>query len=53
MMLVISHPFHGEVWAPADKVDMIKKMTKELGGARFTVYPIEEIQGDVDFKNWE
>merc|ERR1712154_223104 len=47
------HPFNGEVWAPADKVDKIKKITMELGGAVFNVYPMEEIQGSVDLNNWE
>ena len=48
-----SHPFHGEVWAPADNVNRVKRMTRELGRAMFTIYPIEEIQGDVNFNNWE
>ena len=43
-----SYPFHGEVWATKDKMDMIKKMTSEIGGAKFTIYPIEEIQGKYD-----
>jgi len=47
------HPFHGEVWATADKGEKIKKITEELGGAKFTVYSIEDIQGSVDFNNWE
>ena len=48
-----SHPFHGEVWAPADQVERIKKITSELGGAKFNVYPIDDIQGSVDLNNWE
>ena len=43
-----SYTFHGEVWASKDKIDMIKKMTSEIGGAKFTIYPIEEIQGKYD-----
>merc|ERR1739844_574204 len=31
-----------------DKIEMVKRMTQELGGAKFTVYPIEDIQGSVD-----
>ena len=43
-----SYPFHGEVWAARDKTEMIRKMTSEIGGAKFTIYPIEEIQGKCD-----
>ena len=45
--------FYGEVWAPKDKIEMVKRMTQELGGAKFTVYPIEDIQGSVDMNNWD
>ena len=43
-----SYPFHGEVWAQRDKIDMIREMTQKIGGAKFTIYPIEEIQGKYD-----
>ena len=43
-----SYPFHGEVWAAIDKAEMITKMTSEIGGAKFTIYPIEEVQGKYD-----
>ena len=46
-------PFYGVVWAPAEHVEKVEKMTRELGGARFTVYPIEQVQGSVDLNNWE
>ena len=45
--------FYGEVWAPKAKIEMVKRMTRELGGANFSVYPIEEIQGSVDMNNWD
>ena len=48
-----SEPFHGEVWGPAEHVETVGKLTKELGGARFTVYPIENVQGAVNLNNWE
>ena len=35
------------------QVAMVERMTRELGGAQFTVYPIEDIQGRVDLNNWE
>ena len=43
-----SYPFHGEVWAARDKIKMVENMTKEIGGAKFTIYPIEDIQGNYD-----
>ena len=43
-----SHPFHGEVWAKRDKIEMIREMTQKIGGAKFTIYPIEEVQGNYD-----
>ena len=48
-----SQPFYGVVWALGEQVETVEKMTRELGGARFTVYPIQEVQGSVDLNNWE
>ena len=46
-------PFYGEVWAPEDQVETVKQLTEQIGGARFTVFPIEGVQGSVDTNNWE
>jgi len=48
-----SEPFYGVVWAPRDQVEAIKKFTSETSGAKFDVYPIEDIQGSVNLNNWE
>merc|ERR1712107_359002 len=48
-----SEAFYGQVWAPKANIEMVKRMTTELGGAKFDVYPIEDIQGSVDMNNWD
>merc|ERR1712156_269628 len=40
-----SEAFYGQVWAPKANIEVVKRMTSELGGAKFDVYPIEDIQG--------
>lgn len=43
-----STPFYGEVWATRDKIEAIRAMTKEVGNAEFTMYPIEDALGGWD-----
>jgi len=40
-----SFPFVGEVWAAAEHCATIATMTSQLGGANFSIYPLEEVQG--------
>jgi len=44
-------PFKGNVWAAEEHLPKIKEMTTQLGGAQFDLYPIEGIQGKVNFNN--
>ena len=43
-----STPFRGEVWAARDKIEAVRAMTKEVGNADFTFYPIEDALGGCD-----
>ena len=42
-----------QVWVAMEHLEQARQMTQEIGGAQFTFYPIEEIQGSVDLNNWE
>ena len=48
-----STPFYGEVWVEEEHIEEARMMTQEIGGAEFTFYPVDAIQGRVDLNNWE
>ena len=48
-----STPFYGEVWVEEEHIEEARLMTQEIGGAEFTFYPVDKIQGRVDLNNWE
>ena len=48
-----SVPFYGEVWVEEEHLEEARIMTEEIGGAEFTFYPIDNVQGRVDLNNWE
>ena len=48
-----SVPFYGEVWVEEEHLEEARMMTEEIGGAEFTFYPIDNVQGRVDLNNWE
>jgi len=43
------YAFNGEVWCAQEHMLQVARMTSEIGGARFDVYPLEGIQGGYDF----
>ena len=48
-----STPFYGEVWVEEEHMEEARMMTQEIGGAEFTFYPVDKIQGRVNLNNWE